>query len=256
MKIERGNGGLERVLIANDECEAELYLNGATLTSWKPRSQSHPVLWTSKQANWIAGKAIRGGVPLCFPWFGPKAGAAQHGWARTSVWTLDQADDRRLILSLPERDGLAARYVVHAGKELAVEFAVTNLGAAPVKVEIALHAYFRVADCRAIQIGGLEGAPLVIGEEVDRLFNGTAEALELQDPGLKRRITIEKEGSRSTVVWNPWIDKAKALADFGDDEWKEMVCIEPGNIGEDALLLAPGQSHTTGMRVRATLEDL
>lgn len=270
MKTEQGNGGLERVRIENEECEAELYLNGATLTAWKPRSQARPVLWTSKQATWIAGKAIRGGVPLCFPWFGPKAGAAQHGWARTSAWSLDQADDRQLVLSLAPRDGLAARYVVRAGAELELEFTAINAGSSVATVEVALHAYFEISDPTAVYISGLEGATyldriaggararqegvVTIGGEVDRTFVGHAGTVELWDPGLRRKIIIRKERSNSTVVWNPWIDKARAMADFGDEEYQQMVCIEPANAGEDALLLKPGESHLT--RVVIAVEPL
>jgi D-hexose-6-phosphate mutarotase len=265
MKVEPGNGGLERVRIENEECEAELYLNGATLTYWKPRSESEPVLWTSQRTNWIAGKAIRGGVPLCFPWFGPKEGVAQHGWARTSTWSLDQADDRQLVLSLPARDALAARYSVRFGAELSLEFTVNNEGPSPASVEVALHAYFRVSDPRGIQIAGLEGSTYLdklragletqqdgsfaISGETDRVYAGNTRDIELVDPGLNRKISVKKDRSHSTVVWNPWIEKAKALADFGDEEWKEMLCIEPANIGADALQLEPGESHTTSMRI-------
>jgi glucose-6-phosphate 1-epimerase len=139
-------------------------------------------------------------------------------------------------------------------------FEVENRDATPFTYEAALHTYFHVSDAREVEVTGLEGVefidkvdagtrkqqgaePLRFTGETDRVFVQTTAPVTLHDPGMKRRIVVEKTGSLTTVVWNPWIAKSAAMADFGDDEWPGMVCIETANAGENAVTLAPGAVH-------------
>jgi glucose-6-phosphate 1-epimerase len=268
--------GLARVRVERDACTAELFLHGATLTAWAPRGHD-AVLYTSPSSVYRADKAIRGGVPICFPWFGPREGAAQHGFARTAPWRLEAAeveasgDTVTLTLAL-DGDGapswphrFAARYRVSLGPKLECALAVTNCGGAPFAYEDALHTYFAVRDARQLRVRGLEGlpyldrsaggevarrseeAPFALTAETDRLYLGTAAPIEIDDGA--RRITIAKDGSRTTVVWNPWAEKSAALADLGAGAWTSMLCVEPANARLDAIALAPGATHTTRMRV-------
>jgi glucose-6-phosphate 1-epimerase len=285
VRLDTGRGGLARLSIDTPACAAELYLHGAHLCRWQPRHQAHPVLWMSESSRFEAGAPIRGGVPICFPWFGPKAGdpaAPVHGVARVSPWNLDgvalQPDGSvvvRLGLAcgpqqtthLPHEVGLALEF--RLGATLSMALSVTNPGTAPVTFEEAFHTYFSVGDVRHVSAAGLEGAtyadkvdggtrktqpdePVTIGAETDRLYLDTGTAVTLTDPALGRSLRVEKTGSRSTVVWNPWVAKSKAMPDFGDDEWPGMICIETANAADNAVTLPPRTSHTMTAAISVT----
>lgn len=269
--------GLARLRIETATCRAELFLHGATLTAWAPHGH-RDVLFTSPRAGYRADKAIRGGVPICLPWFGPREGHPQHGFARTSAWRLVSATDRpdhhavELELALDE-DGarpdfphaFAARYTVTLGAALECALAVTNTGGAPFTYTDALHAYFAVDDIHTVRVRGLEGAPYLdrrgggsipstsepepfaLTEETDRTYPRTAAPVDILDGD--RTITVTKAGAQSTVVWNPWRDKAAAIADLGDEAWARMICVEPANALDEIVALAPGETHATRMRV-------
>jgi D-hexose-6-phosphate mutarotase len=278
VRLETGSGGLERVTLTTSAGEGHVYLHGAQVTHFQPAGV-RPVLWVSRRSHFEGGrpgKPIRGGVPICFPWFGPKAGAPSsppHGVARLLPWTLSVADvDEqgrvRATLAMRSDDytrGLyphdfSATFRVAVGAQLTMELTVSNAGAAPMVYEEALHTYFAVSDARRIGIAGLEGAPyldkvdafarkhgeaspIAITAETDRVYPGALGTVTIVDPDWKRRIVVSKTGSATTVVWNPWIDKARAMADFGDDEWREMICVESASAGDDRVTLAPGATH-------------
>jgi len=275
--LDTGRGGLGRLAIDTDICAAELYLHGAHLCRWQPRSQPHPVLWMSEASRFESGAPIRGGVPICFPWFGPKAGdpsAPVHGVARISSWNLDgvtrEADGSVNVRLSLDSGTLASPHVLHdlrlayelrLGRDLSMAFTVTNPGDAPITFEAALHTYLAVGDVRQVSVAGLEGAAyldkvdgarrkiqadalVTIGGETDRLYVDTEAAVTLTDPSLGRRIRVEKTGSRSSVVWNPWVAKSKAMPDFGDDEWPGMICLETANAADNAVTVPPHASHT------------
>ena len=236
----------------------------------------------SAKSHFAGGKAIRGGVPLVFPWFADRTGGlpgGAHGFARTMEWEVVAAERRAegVALSfklLPNQttrdlgfDHFVLVYEVVVGERLTLALEVENVGDSPLTFEEALHAYYSVSDVRRIEVGGLgdtdyldrahqavrkhqaSGAIRFMGE-TDQLHLNTRAAVTIFDPEWKRRIVIEKRGSNSTVVWNPWIEKAARLADFGDDEWPHMVCVEPANAAENAVTVAPGATHTMGMTVR------
>jgi len=277
VRLDTGRGGLPRLSIANDICAAELYLYGAHLCHWQPRTQAHPVLWMSGESQYAVGRPIRGGVPICFPWFGSKAGdpsAPGHGVARINLWTLEAATleaDGTVVVRLSLTSGTHARPLVpydfrlahelRLGRTLSMAFTVTNQGDAPITFEEALHTYLTVGDVRRVRVEGLAGAayvdkvdgmkrktqpdePITVSAETDRLYLDTETAATLTDPDFGRAIRVTKAGSRSTVVWNPWIAKSKAMPDFGDEEWPGMICIETANAADNALTLAPGARHT------------
>jgi len=281
-RLEPGPGGLERLALSAPEGEAIVTLQGGHVTHFQPRGE-RPVLWVSAESRFEAGKPIRGGVPICFPWFGPKAGAPEaplHGFARILAWTIravtPEADGSlRAVLELSAeaaaRGGfpreLSLSLAVTVGRSLRMELTARNVDSAAVAFEEALHSYFAVSDVRQARVRGLEGVPYVdktagmarqpgasepiaIAAETDRVYLGTTGTVTIEDPGWKRRIVVAKSGSSTTVVWNPWIAKAKAMPDFGDDEWSGMVCVETANAMDDAVTLAPGASHV----MTATLE--
>lgn len=276
VQIVPGEGGLPLVRVTGSAGSAEVYLHGAHVTAWAPVGQE-PVLWLSAASRFTDGAAIRGGVPICFPWFGAKAGhpgAPAHGFARLLDWALvdarEERDDVVLTLGLADSDAtrasgwphpFEARYTVTIGEHLTLALHVTNRGREPVQFEAALHTYLRVRDIRATEVAGLQGAPFIdqlagpgarpgehspirFDAETDRAYLGTQATTTVHDTGARRTITVAKDASNSTVVWNPWIAKAAAMADFGNDEWTGMLCIETCNIRDDAVALAPGESRT------------
>ena len=279
--LQPGRGGLERLVVDTPACVGEIYLHGAHLTGWQPRGDA-PVLWLSAHSVFEPGRPIRGGIPICFPWFGPhpaEASRPPHGFVRLAPWTLErvtrEADTITATLALAvaaDREPLwphavALRLEACFGRELAVAFTVENRGTTACPVAEALHTYVAVGDIREVTLEGLAGspyvdkvrggvravqdaAPLAFDGETDRPYIGTEAAVTIVDPALRRRIVVEKEGSRTTVVWNPWIAKARAMSDFGDDEWPAMVCVEAANALDDAFTLAPGASHTLRTRLR------
>lgn len=272
VQVDAGTGSLPRVVVTGDLASAEVYLHGAHLTKFQPRGAT-PVLFMSGKSWFEANKPIRGGVPVCFPWFGPKAGSPEspaHGFARIRDWELEscarQPDGAvRVALSL-DGDESALRLSFTIGRALDMELEARSKTA--FTFEEALHTYFRVGDVRRVSVEGLENVHYLdktdafrrktqppeairITGETDRVYLNTRAACIVRDPVLERTIRIEKEGSDTTVVWNPWIAKAKAMPDFGDDEWPEMICVETANVGDSSIRLEAGQTHR--MKVRVTL---
>ena len=282
IRIEPGHGGLRRVVIGTAQADAEIYLHGAHVTQFQPRGQK-PVLFMSGKSWFEDGKPIRGGVPVCFPWFGPrqdgKTGPA-HGFARLLEWDLIGAQETRdgaVEINLrfasdaaPRKkwdSGFEVNYRVTVGTALGMELRVRNPSNQPMRFEEALHTYLAVGDVRQVRIEGLAGtsysdrvgtphtetegaAPIRIVAETDRIYMDTQATCVVHDPGRQRRLVVEKTGSDTTVLWNPWIAKAQAMPDFGDDEWPAMLCIETCNVREHAVTLAPGQSHAMGAVIR------
>ena len=273
--------GLVALAINHPAATGLLYVHGAHVAQWKPAGQSADVLWMSAKSHFVEGKPIRGGVPICFPWFGPKAdnpAAPAHGTVRLRTWDVATVSENAAGVTItlqtqstPADAALGApsfiiRQIVAFGRTLRMTLEVTNTGSTDGKYEEALHTYLTVADVRHIVVTGLDGAeyidkvdgmkrkrhtgPITITAETDRPYVNTTSSVIMTDPGLGRKVTVDKAGSATTVVWNPWIAKAKAMPDFGDDEWPGMVCIETCNAGENALLLKPGASHEMTAEIR------
>jgi D-hexose-6-phosphate mutarotase len=273
-RLVPGKGGLPCVAVSSPRATATVYLHGAHVAQWQPPGQTE-VLWLSEKSWFEDGKPIRGGVPICFPWFGPKADdpdAPAHGLARIRPWNLTnlaRTADGDVVIELANRiDDWACLYTVTVGSTLTLSLHVTNGSDSrqPRRFELALHTYLSVSDAAQVSITGLEDAdcldknaggarvnlgadPIRFTGETDRIYLDTQAACVLHDPGprnaphLGRRVVIDKSGSDATVVWNPWIDKAARMPDFGDHEWPGMCCIETANVGPCAVTLPPGQAH-------------
>jgi glucose-6-phosphate 1-epimerase len=268
VRFEAGIGGLIRAVIANDHAEAHVYLHGAHVTHFQPRGQK-PVLFVSDKAVFADGKPIRGGVPVCFPWFGPKQddpAAPMHGTVRLRAWEVESAGPDQIVLRT-EEPPFTVRHIVTVQQALTMTLEVRNHGTSPARFEEALHTYFAVSDVRDVSIEGLAGTEYLdktdgmkrkreanglmrLSQESDRLYLNTRTTCVVADPGWSRKIVIEKQNSDSTVVWNPWDKRAKALPDFGDDEWPGMLCIETVNAHENAVTLPAGQTHAMTAHIR------
>ena len=279
------HGELTRLRVTLPACDATLYLQGAHLTHWQPAGQE-PVLFVSEKSLFEPGKAIRGGVPICFPWFGGRSDGGpgpSHGFARTQTWELafaallpDAAGGDRLqltfVLGATELsrslgfDSFRVAYEVLLGRTLTLKLTVANAGANPFKFEEALHSYYRVGDVRQAPITGLESAsyldkrdngaqktevagPLQLSSWTDRVYPKNSAPAAVHDEKQGRVLQVNKENSETTVVWNPWADGASSLADLGDEEWPEFLCVEAANTATDAITLEPGAAHTLTVRV-------
>jgi glucose-6-phosphate 1-epimerase len=265
-----GNGDLPMVEVRSDWSTAEIYLHGAQVTGFQKKGEP-PLLFTSRCSRFAPNQPIRGGIPIIFPWFGPREGSAAHGYARTMEWELHEAvtvPDGGVSLRFsfpgcPEAamwPSFAANYVVTVTETLALELILTNTSnGQELSIENCLHTYFAVGDITRAFIRGLKGVTYLdkiehsvakqetedqfaISSEVDRVFVDTAAPVEIHDQSLGRRILIEQSGSASTVVWNPWVTKAQQMTDFGNEEYKQMLCVESGNVGGNRLVLPPGKS--------------
>lgn len=257
---------------------ATIALQGAHIMTWQPKGQK-PVIWLSPKAKFAPGKSIRGGVPICWPWFGPHASDSTypgHGFARTIPWTLLDArklpDGRVRLEFAPEMNDAAraqwphastVKYGITVGQELAIGLATKNTGSTSFQLGQALHTYFTVGDIHQASIAGLAGCTYIdkvagnkrkkqqgavsFAGEMDRIYLGTAGCCGIIDPALKRTILITGTGSRSTVVWNPGAEKAAKMGDFGRTGGKSgentMVCVETANAADDVITLAPGETH-------------
>ena len=283
-RVVAGNGGLPKVVVTGAAAAGEMYLLGGEITSWKPRGCEEG-LFVSAASKWEDGKAIRGGVPVCFPWFGNKADdpkAPAHGFVRAKAWRLDsiaqQGGAVTVSMSTASDEGTKKlwpaefRLVLRAtfGAELIMELEMMNTGGAPLRFEEAQHTYFRVGDIAKTRVHGLDGiryidktdefkertqqGDVVIAKETDNVYLDTAGETELEDPALARRIRVSKENSLATVVWNPWMEKAKGMSDMGDEEWKGFVCVETCNVGKHGVTLAPGAEHR--MRAVVAISEL
>ena len=272
--ITAGNQGLPRVSVLTPAAAAEIYLHGAQLTSWRPVG-AEDVIFLSQHSQWEAGRAIRGGIPVCFPWFRNKADdpkAPAHGFVRTKAWQLDSVEMQgdAVLVSLSTASDEATRawwphdfHLTHRltiGEELAQELVVSNTGNTSLRFEEALHTYYRVGGAEAVRVQGLDGVDyldntdgnrkkqqegdVVFGRQTDSAYIDTTHAVEIYDPLLRRRIRLTKQNSRTTVVWNPWSTGAQTLKDLGGDEWRTMACVEASNIRDFAVDLLPGQLHT------------
>lgn len=273
--ILEGNGELPKVEVNGDQGCAEIYLHGAHVTDFHLQDQP-PLLFVSQCSRFARNQPIRGGIPVILPWFGSREGEPAHGFARLTDWELHETaalprGGATLRFSLPETSASAmwplftANYVVTVTDKLTIELIVTNCSPGQeFAFENCLHSYFHVGNISEVFVHGLKGAAfldkvenyaqktetrdaITISGEIDRIFLDTNSTVEIQDRALRRKIRIEKSGSNSTVIWNPWAARAQQMPDFGDDEYQQMLCIESGNVGRNSVVLPPG--HSSLLRV-------
>jgi glucose-6-phosphate 1-epimerase len=275
VQVTGGNGGLAKLAISGSLAEAEIYLHGAQVTAWRPGGEEEVIL-LSGHSKWEDGRAIRGGIPVCFPWFRAKAddpNAPAHGFVRTKEWTLESVyagEDGTVTVVCATRSDEGSRrwwpnefrltHRIAVGRTLGMELTVTNTGSTAFRFEEALHTYFKVVDVEQVDVRGLEGVTFLdnldgnrekaqadglrLTGPVDNAYVDTRSDVEFADRVLGRRVRTAKENSSTTILWNPWRQGAAKLGDLGDEEWKQMICVEAGNILGSAISLDPGQEHT------------
>ena len=279
------SAGLIAADITNAHGTASLCLQGGHLLSWQPVSTADPVIWMSPAAKFAPNASIRGGVPICWPWFGAHGSESTfpaHGFARTQPWqvtgtrSLDDGSTEIALSFVPNEatqpywphTSAASRLdmLVNVGESLKIALITRNLGAADFTISEALHTYFNVGDVAQVQVDGLDGVhfhdkaagwtqddqtgPVAFTAEVDRVYIHSTHRCTIVDPALQRRIHIAKLGSQSTVVWNPGAARAAQMGDLGQDGWKSFVCVESANALDNAITIPAGQSHTLAVEYR------
>jgi len=270
-----GHGGLSYLELCHKGSVVHVYLLGAHVLHYQPVGEA-PVLWQSQKSWFEAGEPIRGGVPICWPWFGAhptEENLPGHGLVRHAEWipkdssVTDESTSITLQSPAAEDAGASLELVVELGNALTLTLTTKNVSGAPLPLTEALHTYFAVSDISKVSISGLEeqlyidalpsdrptlkqeGA-ITFSAEMERIYFDTAEECIIHDSGLNRRIRVSKTGSRSTVVWNPWVAKAARTPDFGDDEYSEMVCVETANCGPNGLEIAPREEHAIQTQIQ------
>lgn len=271
LTFEKTENGLIKIVINNEHADAEIYLYGANLTHYQPKGEA-PVIYNGKETIFSASKTVHAGIPVCWPWFGPhptESAKPQHGFARDMCWKLKSAkmlktDETEVILSLKENAqtlelwpyAFELELTFTVGSSLNVALKTTNTSAMPFTLTQALHSYFFIGDIASVTAGGVEGTsfvdytdgrrekieadPLQIDRMVNRVYVPTKAVCTLSDPLLKRNIIIEKKGSESTTIWNPW--QKSGIHDLPGDAYRKFLCIETTNALSDARTLQSGES--------------
>jgi glucose-6-phosphate 1-epimerase len=273
IQFVEGPGGLIMAEVSNDHAKARISTYSGQVLSFQPHGEED-LLFVSELAYYQPGKAIKGGMPVCWPWFGPDPegkGRPGHGFVRTAQWEVlltQQMDDGSTCLRLgiteneqtlaawPRHFALALEVII--GKQLDLSLITLNTEESDLTLTQALHTYFSVGDIGRVAVEGLDGCvyidkmddskekhqqgAVVISEQTDRIYSGVSDDLVISDPSLSRRIRIRSEGSNSAVVWNPWIEQSAAMGDFGDEEYRKMICVETTNAGPDQVTV-PGNGE-------------
>lgn len=274
VEFAEGPNGLAIANITSNSGKASIALNGGTVLSFAPNGEED-VLWVSSESAFEEGKAIRGGIPVCWPWFGSHptdASKPSHGFARYSAWRVaytDALDDGtvaiRLEMAVSDEMNTLFPYPfslyldVCVGKTLMVNLITRNTGTETFQITDALHSYFSIGDISQVTVSGLESTQYLdklekfrqkgqdglisFNKEVDRVYIDTKSDCIIDDAAKKRKIRISKTGSSSTVVWNPWIETAAAMGNLGDNEYLEFLCVETTNAGTDIIEIKPGDRH-------------
>ena len=253
-------GEMPKVRVQTRWSSAEIYLQGAQVTHFQKNAEP-PLLFMSRASQFTPGTPIRGGIPIIFPWFGAREGFPAHGFARSARWSLEEttllaSGAVHLRFRLPPCESWVVELVVTVAASLTLELRVSSTAEQELTFATCLHTYFQISAIDAIEVRGLSGVSyfdqlshttltesadtLKIAAEIDRIYSDSPAALEIVDPGYGRKLRLETQGSNSTVVWNPWLEKSKQLKDFGDDEYLQMVCVESGNLATQQIILPPG----------------
>lgn len=284
-EITKDWNGIDQVVIRNPHgASARVSLHGGQITSWR-NEHGEELLFTSNKAIFKPPKAFRGGICVCFPQFGNCGSLEQHGFARNRIWSIDEnppplsPNDSRgkscvdLLLKPSEEDlkfwphsfELRLRLALAADGNLTLTSRVRNINGKPFTFSFAYHSYLSVSDISEVRVEGLEtldyldslcqrerfteqGDAITFESEIDRVYLSSPNMVAVLDHEKKRTFVIRKEGLPDVVVWNPWEKKSKSMTDFGDDEYRQMLCVDGAAI-ERPITLKPGEEWTGRVRL-------
>ena len=273
LSFSEGKGGLVNINISNALATASICTYAAQILSYKPGNENEDLLFVSDHAFYEQGKATKGGIPICWPWFGPSAaeGGPGHGFVRASQWDVlssKQNDDGSTQLILGIKTDSDTKFWPHAcdlqldinvGASLNITLITKNLSDSAITISQALHTYFNVKDISNTSVSGLDGktyidkldegktkqqtGDVIISALTDRIYLDVNQPLSIHDNGNNRDIVITSEGSNTGIVWNPWIEQSADMGDFGDEEYKNMICVETANTANDCVTIAASATH-------------
>ncbi len=267
------DSGLIYLQVTTAHCEALISLYAGQLLAFRPKNQTQDLLFVSEKAYKSPGKAIKGGVPVCWPWFGDAPAALPgknpaHGFVRSHWWTLKSIENKQDNLTIqlnPKTEALAAAgfdhlsltLTLHLGESCELILETCNHSSESITLSQGFHSYFSISDVKNIELQGFAGKNYldktknfallndaeepIINQEIDRIYLECAEGITMIDKGFSRRLTIHSN-SANIVLWNPWQEKAAAMADFSDEEYQKMLCIENIHANQANITLAPGAS--------------
>lgn len=284
LRFARGRGGLVMIEVANAHATALISPHGGQVLAYRPVDAAADLLFVSDRAYFSAGKAIKGGIPVCWPWFGPDPqdkGRPAHGFVRAWAWTvlasealpdgstrvrLGVADDKDSRAIWPQYFNLLLD--IRVAETLSVDLVTRNAGDRPFRITQGLHTYLNIGEVGGVRVEGLEGCryldkargaadavatqhgPVRFEGEVNRIYEDVPPLLAVVDPALGRRIRIASEGSRTAVVWNPWAETARAMGDLDDQDYLRFICVETVNTASEVIEIPPGETHRLTARYR------
>lgn len=275
LEVFAGKGGFPLIKINNQHAKALISLYGGQVLSFQPHHQAEDLLFLSEKSLYQPGKAIRGGIPVCWPWFGPDPKGLQrpnHGFVRNHFWQISKTaaiNEGTTQVSLAFNESLKQENTwrqpftvlleITVGSELRLAMTTRNTGDKSFSITQAFHSYFRVGDIEQIKVEGLQGCDyfdkldqgtqkrqddeLRIGSEIDRVYVEARRDLSVIDPVLQRRIRIQAPNTSTAVVWNPWQQTCQKMADLTDFDYQRFICVEAGNIAFDLIQIAPGNDY-------------
>ncbi len=270
-----GKGGFPLIEVCNDQATALISIYGGQVLSFKPQGSAQDLMFLSQQAYYAEGKAIKGGAPICWPWFGPDpdgAGRPSHGFVRNRLWRVISTEalssgETKIILGVEDMEEtqvlwpFAFKLVLEVvvGAKLTLALVTCNCSDRPFPLTQALHTYFAIGDIAKTTVQGLAGTSYIdkvaggevktqtgdvtITSEVDRIYQNVPSRLVIDDGAWQRRIVIESVGSHTAVVWNPWVDVAAKMADLQDDDYLRFICVETANAGDEVISVPAGEEY-------------
>ncbi|XVE64739.1 hypothetical protein DITRI_Ditri07aG0125400 [Diplodiscus trichospermus] len=281
VEVTKDRNGIDQVVLRNPRgASARVSLHGGQILSWRT-DRGEELLFTSSKAIFKPSYAVRGGIPICFPQFGPRGSLEQHGFARNRIWIIDDNPpplhpnysschtSHTDLLLKPSEDDLKVwphsfefriRVSLTADGNLSLISRIRNINCKPFSFSIAYHTYFSISDISEVRVEGLEtldyldnlcqrerfteqGDALTFESEVDKVYLESGDIIAIFDHERKRTFLIQKEGLPDVGVWNPWEKKSKTMVDFGDEEYKQMLCVN-GAAVEKPITLKPGEEWT------------
>ena len=273
LKFVKGNSGFPFILVNNASATALISVYGAQVLSFQPTNEPEDLLFLSQKSHYEEGKAIRGGIPVCWPWFGPDPldiNRPDHGFVRNGLWTVlatEAASESETKIKLRFQNAKQSESYwqqafildleISVGDTLTLELITRNTDTEAFSITQALHAYFSVGDISDVQILGLENAhylykrddgeeknqsgALIIANEVDRIYTNVNNELIIDDRAFNRQIIVTATNNKTTVIWNPWIDICAKMPDLAYDDYQRFICVEPGNVDTDCVEIPPGE---------------
>lgn len=272
--VETGYGFVHAE-ISNTWAQATVSTYAGQVLSYRPKDQPHDILFLSDKAYFANGKAIKGGIPVCWPWFGAdpeNLGRPAHGFVRNRQWQVTGSKSladgsTQIVMCMTDNDATHMLWPhpfrldveISVGDSLKVDLVTHNTGNDSITISQALHSYFQVGDIGKVSLHGLDGlqyldkvndftrmtqsGTVTISGELDRIYTGVTRDLTIDDRSLQREIVIASSGCSTAVVWNPWVETAASMADLADDDYRHMLCVETANAGPETVKIAPGEAY-------------